>query len=179
MPSRYFTFVYNEDGINARFIFIDTSPFEKEYYLDEGYKNEISKQDTTRQKIWLDSVLSLNDTKWKFVSGHHPLYTGGKRAKEFNTVRQSLEPLFIKHNVDVYLAGHEHDLQYIKAADKPTHHFVSGTGSEVRPTGKLSDTKFADSIEGIMAFSLSPNQLKVQVLSYKGDVIYSTVIDKK
>jgi len=175
MPSRYFTVRVGdeEDEPSVRFVFIDTSPFELEYYEEAKYKDKVAGQDTTAQKVWMDSVLAINDADWKIVVGHHPFYTGGKRVGDPNTVRSSLEPLLTKHNVDVYFAGHEHDLQHIKP-EKPTHHFISGAGSEVRPTGMLPISLFAESIQGFMVVSVSKDVFLVQVVDYQGRVIYST-----
>jgi DNA repair exonuclease SbcCD nuclease subunit len=177
MPDRYFTVRIGEeeDEPSVRFVFIDTSPFELEYYEETKYKDKVAGQDTTTQKVWMDSVLAINDADWKIVVGHHPFYTGGKRIDEENTVRNSLEPLLTRHNVDVYFAGHEHDLQHIKP-EKPTHHFISGAGSEVRPTGMLPISLFAESIQGFMVVSVLKDTLLVQVIDYMGNVLYATEI---
>ena len=54
-----------------------------------------------------------------------------------------LKPLLEKYGVQAYLAGHEHDLQYLRDAG-PVHYFVSGAGSEVRGTGKNEHTIFSN-----------------------------------
>lgn len=178
MPARYFVEdKMIDDGTSIKFIFIDTSPLEDDYYKEE-YKQAVSSQDTTRQLRWLDSTLASSKATWNFVVGHHPLYTGGKRVDEPNYTRSHLEKIFVKHNVDVYFAGHEHDLQYIKP-EGATHYFVSGSGSEVRPTGKLPISKFAESIQGFMAVSVLKKQMSVQVVDYLGNLIYKITITKK
>jgi tartrate-resistant acid phosphatase type 5 len=180
MPSRYFTILMGEgdDEPKVRFVYIDTSPFELEYYKETKYKDKVVGQDTTAQKIWMDSVLSLNDADWKIVVGHHPFYTGGKRVDKVNTVRSSLEKLFTQHKVDAYFAGHEHDLQHLKPTDKPTHHFVSGAGSDVRPTGKMEYSNFAVSIQGFMIASVTKKEILVQVVDYNGNLLYKTAVSK-
>jgi hypothetical protein len=179
MPARYYSFereLDDDSGEKALFVFIDTSPFEKKYYNEFIYKAKVSTQDTTAQKIWLERVLSESKAKWKFVVGHHPLYSGGKRIKETGDVRSSFEDLFERHRVDAYFAGHEHDLQHNVA--KTVHHFISGAGSEVRPTGQSSFTRFAKSVQGFMCFSVTSNQLLVQTVDYRGNVIYKTTVQK-
>ncbi len=61
-----------------------------------------------------------------------PLYTGGVRVSEPNSVRNSLLPVFSKYKLPVYFAGHEHDLQHLKPFDLSLNQFVSGAGSELR-----------------------------------------------
>ncbi len=173
MPSRYFLKdVETDQGVTARFVFIDTNPLNDEYYKEEKYKYEVMTQDTTSQLLWMDSVLNV-DADWKIVIGHHPLYTGGKRAGEANFVRTHIEKYLVKHDVDVYFAGHEHDLQHIKVEGKPSDYIVSGAGSEVRPTGKMEHSVFAASVQGFVATTITADSLYHQFVNYKGEVIYT------
>lgn len=85
MPSRYYSKIF---GINksqsAQFIFMDTNPYVDAYHKeDETY--HVKGIDTARQRKWMDSVLSQapkND--WKFVIGHHSIYSLGKRKPGMN-----------------------------------------------------------------------------------------------
>ncbi len=38
------------------------------------------------------------------------------------------DPLFHKYRVDLFLAGHDHDLQHLEFQGHPTSHFLSGGG---------------------------------------------------
>jgi tartrate-resistant acid phosphatase type 5 len=177
LPSRYWSRIETaEDGSRVRFIFVDTSPFEKSYYLAAEIKNKVSTQDTLRQKKWIDSLTSLNDVDWKIVVGHHHIYTGGLRRNDPNSVRASLEPVFVKNKVDAYFGGHEHDLQHLKALDKPTHYFLSGAGSDIRPTGSINETLFAQSIQGFMSVTVKRKSLEVKIVDYKGNVIHTATL---
>jgi tartrate-resistant acid phosphatase type 5 len=177
MPSRYYTRVERTgDGGSARLIFIDSSPFEKSYYSIPELKDKVSGQDTLRQKQWLDSVCSRKDADWMVVVGHHHIYTGGARKDEANSVRTSLETIFEKNDVDVYFSGHEHDLQHLKSANKPTHYFVSGAASGLRPTGMMEHSLFAASVEGFMSVTVRKQTLEVKVIDHEGNVLYSTTI---
>ncbi|MCG8431507.1 MAG: metallophosphoesterase, partial [Candidatus Omnitrophica bacterium] len=121
---------------------------------EDKYKDAVSSQDTTAQRVWLDSVLNVNEFDWKIVVGHHPLYSGGKRINETGEIQRQLNPMLDRNEVDVYFAGHEHDLQYIKP-DGPTHHIISGSGSETRPTGMIENSIFAKSAPGFVLTSIS------------------------
>ena len=175
MPSRYYyKDVEADDGATARFVFIDTTPLNDEYYEEAKYSN-VHGQDTTAQLLWMDKVLNV-DTDWKIVVGHHPLYTGGKRVDEKHWVRSHVETLLTKHNVQLYLAGHEHDLQHIRNEEMPTHHIISGSGSEVRKTGMMQHSIFAESIQGFVASSITKDSIYNQFVDYEGNVIYSHTI---
>lgn len=180
MPARYYSVektIGKDSNDKVLFVFTDTSPFDSGLYVGTKHR-DIVKQDTTAQKIWLDSILSKSTAKWKIVIGHHPLYTSGARIKQKKPFIYSFDALFEKHKVDAYFAGHEHDLQHQKPTNKFTHHFLSGAGSEIRPTNKMEMTKFSASEHGFMAITLQLDQLLVQIINEKGKIIYKTVIKK-
>lgn len=180
MPARYYSVekTIGKDGKDkVLFVFIDTSPFDSGLYVGTKHR-DIVKQDTTAQKNWLDDVLTNSTAKWKIVIGHHPLYTSGARIKQRKPFIHSFDALFEKHKVDAYFAGHEHDLQHQKPTNRFTHHFLSGAGSEVRPTGKMLMTKFSASEHGFMAVTLQSKQLLLQIINEKGKILYKTVIKK-
>ena len=180
MPSRYYTVdkLLEDDQTKLKLIVIDTNPFEDDYYGESKYADAVSGQDTTAQLVWLENELSNTSSEWTIVIGHHPFYTSGKRVEDEPFVRKHFEKVFEKHMVHAYFAGHEHDLQHQKPGNIKTHHFVSGAGSEVRPTGKLDYTLFAESVSGFMAVSLLENEMIVQAIDYKGNVLYKTVIPR-
>jgi tartrate-resistant acid phosphatase type 5 len=179
LPARYYTLTERlNDGTRIRFVFIDSSPFEKEYYQDPAMNKNLALQDTVKQKKWIDSLTSLNDVDWKIVVGHHHVYTGGVRNSEPSPIRRGLEPIFEKNKVDFYFCGHEHDLQHLKAAGKPTNYFLSGGGSDIRPTGMGKESIFAASEQGFMSVSVEKSSVMVSIINYKGQVLYKTTIAK-
>ena len=175
MPSQYYyKDIETDDGASARFVFIDTTPLNDEYYDEEKY-SKVHDQDTIAQLAWFNEVLDV-DVDWKIVVGHHPLYTGGKRSDEKMWVRTHIEKLLTKHSVHLYLAGHEHDLQHIKNEQLPTHHIISGSGSEVRKTGMMEHSIFAKAVQGFVASSITKDSIYNQYVDYEGNVIYSHTI---
>lgn len=175
MPAQYyFKDIVTDDGATARFVFIDTTPLNDEYYEEEKYA-AVHDQDSTAQLVWMDSILDVQ-VDWKIVVGHHPLYTGGKRKEDKMWVRAHIEKLLTKHQVHLYLAGHEHDLQHIKNEKFPTHHIISGSGSEVRKTGMMEHSIFAQAVQGFVASSITIDSIYNQYVDYKGNVIYSHTI---
>ncbi|MEO7989398.1 MAG: tartrate-resistant acid phosphatase type 5 family protein [Chryseolinea sp.] len=183
MPARYYSkkFILNDDTTQqVLIVFIDTTPLIKNYYNGTGHA--VHGQDTTAQKVWLEKLLANPSPhiKWKFVVGHHPMYTGGSRTEDQDTrsLRSSLQPLFEKYKVDAYLAGHEHSLQHISGSIKTLHHFISGAASERTPVRMLPASKFAASEYGFMLFSVISNKILVQVIDHEGNILYTTSIAK-
>ena len=179
MPARYYSVEKTISGTDkVLFIFTDTSPFDTDLYKGNKHR-DVAKQDTVAQKKWLDSLLATSTAKWKIAVGHHPLYTSGARIAQKKPFINTFDELFEKYKVDVYFAGHEHDLQYQQPKNKFTKHFVSGAGSEIRPTNTLPEmTQFSASEHGFMAVTLQSEQLLLQVINEKGKILYKTVVKK-
>ncbi|MGO4877921.1 tartrate-resistant acid phosphatase type 5 family protein [Pedobacter sp. AJM] len=184
MPARYFAKKFPINGdLNSQVLvaFIDTNPLIPEFYKNAEYGPNVKGQDTTAQKRWLAKTLEDKDPsiKWKIVVGHHPMYTGGSRTDGYDTkaIRSSLKPMLDRYGVDVYLTGHEHSLQYLKPEGK-THHFISGAASEKTPVKLIPDAQMVASEYGFMLFSVTNNQLRVQVINDEGYIIYNTLIKK-
>lgn len=184
MPARYYSKIFNISGDPNQQVliaFIDTNPLIPEFYSNSEYGPNVKGQDTTAQKKWLTKVLSDSSPaiKWKIVVGHHPLFTAGSRTNAYDTkaVRSSLKPVLDQYGVDIYLAGHEHSLQYIKPKGK-THYFISGAASEKTPVKLIEDIEMAASAYGFMAFSVRKDQLLLQAINDEGEIIYSTLIKK-
>lgn len=179
MPSYYYTVEKSVPMTKkkALFIFLDTNQFEKNYYKRPEQYPELQNHDPQKQLVWLDSVLTNSKADWKFVIGHHHVFTGGMRKGLTSEAGEILKPILERYSIDAYICGHEHDLQHLKS-DGNVNYFISGAGSELRNTGTIAETKFAKSVNGFMAFSVGENETLVQVIDYTGSVIYKTVVKK-
>ncbi|NVM26602.1 MAG: metallophosphoesterase [Desulfobacterales bacterium] len=81
----------------------------------------------TRQTNWLKSVLNQSrDKTWKFVFTHQPLYSSSVRYSAETPYKMLLEPIFMKHGVDVVFSGHHH--AYQRVYRNGITHIVSGGG---------------------------------------------------
>jgi tartrate-resistant acid phosphatase type 5 len=183
MPARYYSkiFFIGEDSTNGvLLVFLDTTPFLSESYI--GDKHHVQGQDTAMQRIWLEKTLAEApaNIKWKFVFGHHPVYTGGGRMKAKETVEMKnlFKPIFEKYHVNAYICGHDHNLQYIKPPGF-THYFVTGAGAElaktvVHPEGGI----YARAINGFMNFSVYGEEMQVHLISLTGEKLFSAKIPR-
>jgi hypothetical protein len=181
MPARYFKITKRIDGDSLNtidFFFIDTNPFQAEYYKDEVYGPKVKLQDTTTQKKWLEEGLKNSTALWKIVIGHHPLYSAGKRKGKTGDMINSFRTLFNTYKVDVYFAGHEHHLEHGKAKNDYFNHVISGAGSEKRNVTKASYAKFVAAVQGFFSISINKKDMLLQAVSEKGKIIYTGGIHK-
>lgn len=185
MPARYYSkkvLINNDTSQQVLLVFLDTTPLVNQYYSSEEHA-DVHTQDTAAQRKWLEKVLSDSspNIRWKFVFGHHPLYTGGKRMNLMDTkeLNRRLKPIFDKYNVTAYVCGHEHSLQYMKPAGK-TSYFISGSGSEVTETILYPEIgEFAKSENGFLVFALTSDEVSFQFINYKGEILYSSAIRRE
>src|SRR5262249_60638066 len=75
--------------------------------------------------LWLREELDGSTARWKVVYGHHPIYSAGHHGDTPVLVEKLLPVL--RRRADVYLCGHDHDLQHLKE-EEGVHFFVAGGG---------------------------------------------------
>ena len=177
MPDRYYHFHQPIGEEEALFVFMDTSPFISNYFLVEP-KPAIMAQNSVRQLRWLEEVLASSQARWKIVIGHHPVYSSSPFHGNSPELIEVFEPLFETYKVDVYLCGHEHDLQ-LHQPEGHTHYLVSGAGSEIRETGRQPFTCFSASASGFAVLTLRNDRLRIEFVDHAGSILYQRQVVKK
>ena len=132
------------------------------------------------QLAWLDAELAKSGSDWKICFFHHPLYSSGAAHGPDVELRRVLEPMLVKHGVNVVFAGHEHFYERIKP-QKGIYHFISGAGGKLREGGvkKTNQTeKSFDQDLNFMLLEIEGDQMHVQVISRAGKTIDSTVLTR-
>jgi predicted MPP superfamily phosphohydrolase len=80
---------------------------------------------TRAQLDWLDAELGRSTARWKVVYGHHPILAEGVYGDN-QTVGDKLMPI-LRGRANLYLCGHEHDLEHI-VGDGGVHLVIAGSG---------------------------------------------------
>ncbi|KAF5833127.1 Metallo-dependent phosphatase-like protein [Dunaliella salina] len=164
-------------------IFIDTTPLHDKYYGHEwtNAPGGVGSQNVTEQMETMQALLKTSTAHFKIVIGHHPCFSYGSHCN-FNqtdgdcaTMSSLLQPIFEQYQVDVYFAGHDHNLQFIDKSQEGNpdaanvYHVVSGAGSNVRtgaqdkiPAELLASGKaWMWESPGFAAVSIKDNSLSV------------------
>jgi 3',5'-cyclic AMP phosphodiesterase CpdA len=102
--------------------------------------------ESAEQLAWLRDELAQCDADYKIVVGHHPALTGGQH-EVVGRIGDVLPQLFDEFEIDLYLSGHDHDLQLLKS-DSGWLQVVSGAGSKLRSTTWIDETLFAEADAG-------------------------------
>jgi acid phosphatase len=165
MPSRYYSHIESlAEGGDVEFFFLDTT-------LVVG--NEASTETDQIQFDWLNRMLTQSKAQWRIVVGHHPVFSGGHHGGTPALVAR-LKPLLDLHKVQVYLGGHDHDMQHILVDG--VHYLIAGSGSKTRSTGKIDGTLFAASELGFLRARLLADRMEINFIGVDGVTAHAATI---
>jgi 3',5'-cyclic AMP phosphodiesterase CpdA len=133
------------------------------FAIDSNYLDD-------KQLDWLDKELAASGSDWKIAFFHHPLYSSGGTHGSADLQRELLEPIFLKHGVNVVFAGHEHFYERLKP-QKGIAYFTIGSSAKLRP-GDLKKTAMTaygnDRDYAFMLAEIDGDEMYFQVINNKG-----------
>jgi tartrate-resistant acid phosphatase type 5 len=147
MPAAYYTFIAGP----AQFFALDTDVI------------------SAAQLQWLTEALDVSRARWKIVYGHHPIYSHGQHEDNNLKIEQLLPAL--RDRADIYLAGHDHDMQHLKGESR-LHFFIAGSGGKLRPIEPGPRSLFAKSANGFAVLEIAQAQVSVAFVSSTGEELY-------
>src|SRR4029453_4268756 len=134
------------------------------FALDSNYMDQ-------DQQRWLEQELSQSNSKWKIAYFHHPIYSSGGRHGSEVDLRSIVEPMFIKYNLNVVFAGHEHFYERLKP-QKGINYFTAGGSAKLRAgdiVGSPAMTaKGFDTEQSFMLVEIDGDVLRFQTISRRG-----------
>ncbi len=166
LPAAHYTFTRTlGDETTVQFFAIDSEPI----------KN--GEPQVKDQLDWLDGQLAASKARWKFVFGHHPLYSHAAtdRAKERETMIAAVEPILTRHKVQVYFAGHDHTLEIVKPV-KGVHHVISGGAAgpdKAYPAEWSDDSYYTATLGGFVYCRVSKDELVIEFVRLDGATEYA------
>lgn len=158
MKGRYYT--YREKDV--QFFVLDTN----------------SNADWKDQMTWLDAELGRSSAPWKVVYGHHPIYSSGHYGTDAQMV-QMFSPLFKKHQVQLYINGHEHHYERSTPIDGTTYLVTGIGGASLRPVSRSKTTEYSVSRYGFSAIEVYPDRLQIEGIGTDGLVFDRGVIPRR
>ncbi|KQM38097.1 metallophosphoesterase [Sphingomonas sp. Leaf10] len=176
MPARYYQ-VADAALVraDADLFAIDTSPFVERYRTNDGpIGSNTRSQDTKAQLAWLDHALSQSRAKWKLVTGHHPIRSGGSGHGDQPEIIAQVLPILNRHGVQAYIAGHDHDLQHIRRDGIDM--IQCGGGMEARPVSPVEGTRFCRAAAGFGMVRVAGNLLSFDLRDEAGKSLYSAAV---
>ena len=134
-----------------------------------------------KQLDWLDAALKDARDEWKICYFHHPLYSDASRHGSSIDLRLLLEPIFVRHGVNVVFSGHDHVYERVKP-QKGIYYFVSGAAGQLRkgnmrPAGETAAA--FDQDQSFMAVEVAGADMHFEAISRTGKVVDSGVIHRQ
>jgi predicted MPP superfamily phosphohydrolase len=175
LPARWYRFEFPAQNPLITFIALDSNMPFKDGTSDHGKDFTLTPAQQAEQLTWLEVELKRpRTTPFLVVMGHHPVFSDGPHGDHPALVRD-WNPLFQKYKVDVYLAGHDHDLQHLEFEGHPTSHFLSGGGGADLYNLKIDPSSrgpFAEKVYGFSHLSVTEKQLTLRHLDPSGRVLH-------
>ena len=181
MEGRYYTKVYDDNGVSIRLVLIDTTPLINRYHNSSTYP-DVDSQDIDAQLKWIDKTLNEATEDWVIVAGHHPMYADTKKDLiEQKDMQERLLPILqrYKSKVAMYVCGHIHNFQHIRRCNDGIYYFVNSSSSLARTVNPTDGTIFCSSAEGFSVVSSTKKQLNLYMIDKKGEVIHKVEKTKK
>jgi tartrate-resistant acid phosphatase type 5 len=176
MPARWYRFEFPHDKPLITFLALDSNMPYPDGKPSHGRDFTLTPQQQAEQLAWLQTELERpRTTPFLVVMGHHPVYSDGPHG-DHPVLARDWDPLFQKHGVHVYLAGHDHDLQHLEFEGHPTSHFLSGGGGADLYNLKIDPAHrgpFAQKIYGFSHLSVTEKKLTLAHLDANGSVLHA------
>jgi len=145
------------------------------YVLDSTYMSPA-------QVEWLQKELAASNARWKIAYMHHPLYSSGERHGSEIDLRVLIEPLFLKHGVDVVFAGHDHFYERLKP-QKGIYYITQGGSAKLR-RGNIRDNsaltaKGFDTDNSFIVVEIAGDNMFFETISRTGQTVDSGSIARR
>lgn len=198
MPGRYWSrTVEVAPGVRAKVVFIDSNPFIKAHVRGHS---DASKQDTRAQLAWLDKELGEPGLAWRVVVGHHPFWSSGPHGNRATVkayeaegrpwkqavvdgvpeaivdMRTRVLPLLRKHQVQLYLCGHDHHAEVTR--DGGLTQVLSGNASEARKAIAQPNSLYVGQHLGFATLALGADKAVVRQRDEDGRVVFEVEVPR-
>jgi tartrate-resistant acid phosphatase type 5 len=152
--------------------------------------DEEAGENASRALAWLDDITASEDyrtARWRVAFAHFPYASNGVHGSAGRYDHQNGSGAAVARLIergvcgkfDAYLAGHDHDLEWIapRASCAGTELIVSGAGAEARKLGHKIPTRFQhDASPGFFWFDAQRDALLVRAYDGDGALLYERPI---
>ncbi|MFO1532953.1 MAG: metallophosphoesterase [Thermoplasmatota archaeon] len=184
MPARYYN--VSAEGV-VDFLALDTNTL---VYEDLPVPPDL-KAKVREQTDWVDGAVAAAKSPWRIALGHHPYVSNGPHGNAGSYDGKPgvpglsgdyLKQFFEAHlcgKIDVYLSGHDHDLEWLDPVASCGHtEFVvsGGGGADTYPLSGSGPTRFQAQTFGFWWFEATPQALRLTAFDGKGNVLHEAIL---
>lgn len=191
MPARYYQFPSTQqrgEGPLAEFWSLDSNPLTSIIADPSPAWNAVTYG--AEQQTWFVNSLKASKAHWKIAFAHHPYISNGIHGNAGNydgapplpvittsgqPWKEFLDNSLCPEHVDIYLQGHDHDLEWLKPVEAcgKTQFFVSGAAEGPRPFGNANRNPAywqVDNTLGFFWFRLEGDRFTAAAYTLDGDL---------
>jgi tartrate-resistant acid phosphatase type 5 len=176
MPARWYRFEFPASSPSITFLALDSNMPRPDGKDKGGRDFTLTSQEQAEQLAWLEAELKRpRTTPFLAVIAHHPVFSDGPHGDHPVLIRD-WDPLFRKYHVDLYMAGHDHDLQHLEFEGHPTSHFLSGSGGADLYSLKIEPPQrgpYAQKVYGFSHISVTARQMTLRHLDQNGRTLHA------
>ena len=134
------------------------------------------------QVEWLEKELKSSTDEWKIAYFHHPLYSSARGHGSTDSLRRTIEPLFVRYNVSVVMSGHDHTYERTKPQQGVVY-FVAGSAGKLRRGDLNRRSPFFeagyDQDLAFMACEIDGDNMYFNAISRTGAVVDSGIVIRR
>ncbi len=175
LPSRWYRFEFPAKNPLITFLALDSNmPHPDKTWFGRDFT--LTPQQQAEQLAWFEVELKRpRTTPYLAVIAHHPVYSDGPHGDHPVLIRD-WDPLFRKYGVQLYMAGHDHDLQHLEFAGQPTSHFLSGGGGADLYALKIDEAQrgpYAQKVYGFSHISVTAKLMTLRHMDQAGKTLHA------
>jgi len=175
MPARWYRFALPAKNPLVTFLALDSN-MPKPGGKEKARDFTLTPEEQAQQLAWFETELKRpRTTPYLAVIAHHPVYSDGPHG-DHPVLIKDWDPLFRKYKVDLFMAGHDHDMQHLEFEGHPTTFFLSGGGGADLYTLKVEPSQrgpYAQKVYGFSHRSLSAKELTLRHLDESGNLLHA------
>jgi hypothetical protein len=139
----------------------------------DTYKTLVGEAAWAEQLAWVKAELDKpRKSKWLVAIGHHPLFSNGDHGDN-GVVQRDLGALFQQSDLDLYICGHDHDLQHLELPKwKMSFLLVGGGGAATRPMRNDARGPFSKAAFGFADLNFTPNLVTAKYIGLGGVTLH-------
>ncbi len=176
MPSRWYRFEFSSSESTDHLIALDSNMTVADGSAMHGVNFTLTPQQQAEQLVWLETELKRPRTTPFLVIMGIILSIPTDPHGDHPVLIRDWDPLFRKYKVDLYLAGHDHDMQHLEFDGHPTSFFLSGGGGADLYDLKIDPSKrgpYGQKIYGFSHLAASSKQLVLRHLDSDAHVLHT------
>lgn len=132
----------------------------------------LTRQQHDEQQRWLEAELEKpRSTPFLALSVHHPLYSNGIHRDNPKLIAQ-WDSLLRRHKVDLYLSGHDHDLQHLEFKGIPLRLSFPAEEARSSSAGRHPPENGDHGAVGFTDLQISHDELAVRHIGKDATVLY-------